>query len=135
MNLIGEHTDYNGGLALPFAISRGITVTAEPTDDDRITAEARDIDERDEFRLSAPEPTDGWRAFVRGTVGELTSAGYALKPCRLTIEGDLCLDPFAGSGTLGAVCRELGRRFVLVDANPEAVAISRARLDEDARAA
>jgi site-specific DNA-methyltransferase (adenine-specific) len=32
-----------------------------------------------------------------------------------------CLDPFAGSGTLGAVCRQLGRRFVLVDSNPVAI--------------
>jgi galactokinase len=89
VNLIGEHTDYNGGLALPFAISRGITVTAEATGGDRITADAHDIGEHDEFSLAAPERTDGWRAFVRGTVAELTGAGYALKPCRLTIEGDL----------------------------------------------
>jgi site-specific DNA-methyltransferase (adenine-specific) len=41
-----------------------------------------------------------------------------------------CLDFFAGSGTLGAVCRELGRRFVLVDANPEAVAIAATRLGQ-----
>ena len=40
-----------------------------------------------------------------------------------------CLDFFAGSGTLGAVCRQLGRRFVLVDSNPEAIAVARARLD------
>jgi site-specific DNA-methyltransferase (adenine-specific) len=44
--------------------------------------------------------------------------------------GGWCLDFFAGSGTLGAVCRELGRRFVLVDANPEAVAIAATRLDQ-----
>jgi galactokinase len=30
VNLIGEHTDYNGGLALPFAIAQGVTVTARP---------------------------------------------------------------------------------------------------------
>jgi site-specific DNA-methyltransferase (adenine-specific) len=42
--------------------------------------------------------------------------------------GGWCLDPFAGAGTLGAVCRELGRRFVLVDENPEAIAITSARL-------
>jgi DNA modification methylase len=40
-----------------------------------------------------------------------------------------CLDFFAGSGTLGAVCKALGRRYVLVDRNPQAVAIMRARLD------
>src|SRR5438105_2018022 len=39
-----------------------------------------------------------------------------------------CLDPFAGSGTLGAVCRQLGRRFVLVDDNPMAIEIMRKRL-------
>ncbi len=42
--------------------------------------------------------------------------------------GGWCLDPFAGSGTLGAVCGELGRRFVLVDENPEAIAVATARL-------
>jgi site-specific DNA-methyltransferase (adenine-specific) len=39
-----------------------------------------------------------------------------------------CLDFFAGSGTLGAVARSLGRRFVLVDDNPEAIAVIQARL-------
>jgi site-specific DNA-methyltransferase (adenine-specific) len=46
--------------------------------------------------------------------------------------GGWCLDFFAGSGTLGAVCRQLGRRYVLIDANPEAIAITRARLGADA---
>ena len=45
--------------------------------------------------------------------------------------GGWCLDFFAGSGTLGAVCRTLGRRFVLVDASPEAVAVMAARLAAD----
>jgi site-specific DNA-methyltransferase (adenine-specific) len=45
--------------------------------------------------------------------------------------GGWCLDPFAGSGTLGAVCRALGRRFVLVDDNPEAIAVMRSRLAAD----
>ena len=39
-----------------------------------------------------------------------------------------CLDPFAGSGTLGAVCRGLDRRYVLIDASPVAVDVMRARL-------
>ena len=42
--------------------------------------------------------------------------------------GDLCLDPFAGSGTLGAVAAKLGRRALLMDSSPEAVAVMRARL-------
>ena len=43
-------------------------------------------------------------------------------------EGDLCLDPFAGSGTLGAAAAALGRRYVLVDSNPEAVRVMESRL-------
>jgi site-specific DNA-methyltransferase (adenine-specific) len=39
-----------------------------------------------------------------------------------------CLDPFAGSGTLGAVCRKLGRRFVLIDSNPVALEVMQRRL-------
>ena len=89
VNLIGEHTDYNGGLALPFAIDRGVTVTAEPLGGDRIEAHALDLGESDAFALAAAERAEGWRAFVRGAVAELTAAGYALRPCRLEIESDL----------------------------------------------
>ena len=41
--------------------------------------------------------------------------------------GDLCLDPFAGSGTLGAVAAKLGRRYLLIDESPEAVALATRR--------
>ena len=52
VNLIGEHTDYNDGLALPFAIDRGVTVTAEARDDGRIEAHAADLGEHDAFALA-----------------------------------------------------------------------------------
>jgi site-specific DNA-methyltransferase (adenine-specific) len=42
--------------------------------------------------------------------------------------GDLCLDPFAGSGTLGAVAARLNRRYLLIDESAEAVAVMRRRL-------
>jgi site-specific DNA-methyltransferase (adenine-specific) len=42
--------------------------------------------------------------------------------------GDLVLDPFAGSGTLGAVAKQTGRRYVLIDESEEAVRVMRARL-------
>jgi site-specific DNA-methyltransferase (adenine-specific) len=44
-------------------------------------------------------------------------------------EGDLCLDPFAGSGTLGAVAAKLNRRYLLIDESPDAVAVMRRRLE------
>jgi galactokinase len=87
VNLIGEHTDYNDGLALPFAIDRGVTVTSEPIPGTRFEARALDLGEDDAFER--PEPVEGWRAFVRGAVAELRAAGHELRPVRLTIESDL----------------------------------------------
>jgi galactokinase len=87
VNLIGEHTDYNDGLALPFAIDRGVTVTAEPAGE--FEAYAKDLGEHDAFPLSNRDPSTGWRAFVRGMVAELQDAGYALTPARVEIHGDL----------------------------------------------
>src|ERR1700691_4808085 len=46
VNLIGEHTDYNQGLALPFAIGAGVTVSADPIAEPRIEAIAVDLGER-----------------------------------------------------------------------------------------
>ena len=88
-------------------------------------------------------PTDvWWHTIVPTNGGEKT--GYPTqKPegivrrmvAASTEPGDLCLDFFAGSGTLGAVARELGRRFVLVDDNPEAIAVIESRLGVARRAA
>ena len=90
VNLLGEHTDYNDGLCLPFAIAQGVTVRAEALDGDRVEAYADDLDERDVFAAAAPpRDAEGWRAFVRGTVGELRAAGHAVGGARLRIAGDL----------------------------------------------
>jgi galactokinase len=89
VNLIGEHTDYNQGLALPFATTAGVTVSARALDDPRITAHALDLGEHDEFALADPGPADGWRAFVRGAVGELSAAGWRLRGGALEISGDV----------------------------------------------
>jgi galactokinase len=89
VNLIGEHTDYNGGLALPFAIAAGVTVQAEPIDSARIEAMALDLNEDDGFELGAVEPAPGWRAFVRGVAAELARAGSTLRGTRLEFSGDV----------------------------------------------
>jgi galactokinase len=85
VNLIGEHTDYNDGLALPFAIARGVTVTAETASGDSISVDAVDLGESDEFPVANPRPTRGWKAFARGVVAEVRPGTGA----RLSIEGDL----------------------------------------------
>jgi galactokinase len=93
VNLIGEHTDYNDGLCLPFAIERGVTVTAEPLRHGRaIEAHALDLSQRDRFSLDEEiraGPPDGWRRFVRGVAAELRREGIEPAPCRLDITGDV----------------------------------------------
>jgi galactokinase len=92
VNLIGEHTDYNDGLCLPFAISRGVTVRADPLPGGRIEAHALDLAERDGFDLGGdlkPESGAGWPQFVRGAAAELLLEGVELRPCRLRISGDV----------------------------------------------
>jgi galactokinase len=88
-NLIGEHTDYNDGLALPFAISEGVSVRARARQDAVIEAVAVDFGETDSFSMRDPERAGGWRAFVRGAVAELQRAGVALRGARLKISGDV----------------------------------------------
>jgi galactokinase len=93
VNLIGEHTDYNDGLCLPFAIDRGVTVVAEALPEGGIEAHALDLGERDRFELGGAEPghggPPGWQRFVRGAAAELLRAGIELRPCRLQISGDV----------------------------------------------
>jgi site-specific DNA-methyltransferase (adenine-specific) len=89
-----------------------------------------------EKAAAGKRPTDvWWHTIVSPTGAEKT--GYPTqKPEGIvrrmvqasTRPGDLCLDPFAGSGTLGAVARALGRRFVLIDESAAAVAVIRDRL-------
>lgn len=87
VNLLGEHTDYNQGLALPFAIDEGVMVEAQATGHRRVDVEAIDLDERDSFHLDDPQKVSGWRAFIRGAVAELGQAGVELTGARLRITG------------------------------------------------
>jgi site-specific DNA-methyltransferase (adenine-specific) len=81
-------------------------------------------------------PTDVWWHTIVPTNGAEKTGYPTQKPegivrrmvAASSRPGGWCLDFFAGSGTLGAVARALGRRYVLVDANPEAIAVMRRRL-------
>jgi galactokinase len=127
VNLIGEHTDYNGGLSLPFAIAEGVTVTATAIDGDQIHARARDFDdETDAFALAdPPRGADGWRPFVRGIVAELGAAGHPLVAARLEISGDLA----RGSGLSSSAALEVALALALLglagDADPDRPALAR----------
>ncbi len=129
VNLIGEHTDYNEGLALPFAIAEGITVraqaqTAGSAQSGLIEAWARDLGERDVFPLADPPHADGWRAFVRGVVAELGRAGYALVGAQLEIAGRVP----AGSGLSSSAALEVALSIALLELSGEDAAFSGDRI-------
>jgi galactokinase len=89
VNLIGEHTDYNGGLALPFAIGSGVTVSATARVGHRVDVRAADLNETDSFDAGAPARVDGWRAFVRGTYALLAQSGIRPGGASIEISSDL----------------------------------------------
>jgi galactokinase len=86
VNLIGEHTDYNEGLCLPFAIERGVTVTAALHDGAGIVAPGLAGDDR----------------FVHCVVAELRRAGVEPPGCTLEIDSDLPAG--AGLSSSAALC-------------------------------
>jgi site-specific DNA-methyltransferase (adenine-specific) len=81
-------------------------------------------------------PTDVWFHTIVPTNGREKTGYPTQKPegvlrrivAASSRPGGWCLDPFAGSGTLGAVCRNLERRFVLIDSNPTALEVMQRRL-------
>ncbi|GMV38103.1 MAG: hypothetical protein AMXMBFR61_26110 [Fimbriimonadales bacterium] len=84
-------------------------------------------------------PTDTWWHTIVPTSGSERTGYPTQKPLGIlrriisvsSRPGDVVLDFFAGSGTTGAAAGELGRRFILIDNNPEAIRVMRARLGED----
>jgi len=87
-------------------------------------------------------PTDVWWHTIVSPTGKEKTGYPTQKPegvVRRIVQassgpGDWCLDCFAGSGTLGAVARALGRHYELIDSNPEAVAVTNRRLASFRRA-
>ena len=82
-------------------------------------------------------PTDTWWHTIVGTNSKEKTGYPTQKPVGVlkrilqasSSEGDVVLDFFAGSGTIGEVCLEMGREFILVDNNPQAIDVMRKRFD------
>jgi galactokinase len=110
VNLIGEHTDYNDGLALPFAIDVGVTVRASATGERTIHARALDIQgEEDSFELGGEAPSPGgWRAFVRGATAELAAAGLPVRGALLALADADVVPPWP----LARICSRVENEWV-----------------------
>ncbi|MGH2891475.1 MAG: galactokinase, partial [Solirubrobacteraceae bacterium] len=111
VNLIGEHTDYNGGLALPFAIEQGVTVRAVATGGDLMEVHAKDLDAHDTFPVQAPQRVGGWRAFARGMVVALAAAGVEAPGAKLTVTGTVP----PGAGLSSSAALEVALALALVE--------------------
>src|SRR6266511_6122413 len=96
VNLIGEHTDYSGGLVLPIAIQRGIGLSAEPSDRIRLVSAG----ERLELAADGAGAPYGWGRYVAAVAQELAELGRPPVGIDGVIEADLPRG--AGLGSSGA---------------------------------
>jgi galactokinase len=88
VNLIGEHTDYNGGLVLPCAIDRDARVLVASRDDGRFQVASREMAARGAFG-ARPERAGGWVDYVAAPVFALAEAGVELPGADLWLESDV----------------------------------------------
>ncbi|HEX5189850.1 MAG TPA: galactokinase family protein, partial [Streptosporangiaceae bacterium] len=104
VNLIGEHTDYNDGFALPFALAAGVCVAAGPGGGDRMLLVSR---QQGETVVTAPltglgpGAVTGWAAYPAGVAWALRLAGHQVAGMRIAVDADLA--PGAGLSSSAAI--------------------------------
>jgi galactokinase len=100
-NLMGEHTDYNEGFVLPFALAQGVTATAAPRADGLLRLRSRQAPGQPVTVApgslapgslapgSLDGPMPGWAAYPAGVAWSLGVSGYALRGATIDIDSDL----------------------------------------------
>jgi galactokinase len=114
VNLIGEHTDYNDGFALPFAISTKVSVAAAPRSDDLLVlTSCQEGTEAVKVRLTdlAPGTVRGWAAYPAGVAWSLRGAGYPIGGLNVAIDADLAL----GAGLSSSAALECAVALAMLD--------------------
>src|SRR5262245_50892668 len=106
VNLIGEHTDYNGGFVMPMALVRSTWVAAAPRDDGTIVARSREFGETITIDRSAQNPQGHWSDYVRGAPALLEPPGAALL---------LASDVPIGAGLASSAALEVACGYALLD--------------------
>jgi galactokinase len=105
VNIIGEHTDYNGGLVLPTNTAIFTRVTASPREDRVLQVRSSTIGETQSINLDdlRPGETGTWIEYVKGVAAGLQQAGIELRGAELFIDSDIPL----GAGLSSSASLEL----------------------------
>ena len=104
INLIGEHTDYNLGWALPIALPRRTVATFEPSDADAITVRSDRLEGAVRIPLNTkPGEVTGWAAYVAGVVWALRMAGHPVPGGQMRIASQIPM----GSGLSSSAALEV----------------------------
>ena len=92
INLIGEHTDYNGGFVFPGAVDKGIMAEVRPNGTNTVMCYSIDLKDRVEFKVDDPEgPRATWARFIYGMVQEFKALGVDVKGFNIAFAGDVPL--------------------------------------------
>lgn len=110
VNLIGEHTDYNGGCVLPGAIDKGILAEIKPNDTDKVRAFSIDLNDYAEFGLKEEDvPAQSWARYIFGVCREMQKRGAKLEGFDTVFAGDVPL----GAGLSSSAALESTYGFAL----------------------
>ena len=110
INLIGEHTDYNGGFVFPGAVDKGIMAEIRLNGTDKVHVFALDLDEYVEFGLKEEDaPAQSWARYVFGVCREVIKRGGEISGFDAVFAGDVPL----GAGMSSSAALESTFAFAL----------------------
>lgn len=112
INLIGEHTDYNGGFVFPGAIDKGMVAELKINGTDKVRAYSIDLKDYVEFGLNEEDaPRASWARYIFGVCREIIKRGGKIAGFNTAFAGDVPL----GAGMSSSAALESTYAFALND--------------------
>jgi len=112
INLIGEHTDYNGGFVFPGAVDKGMIIEIKPNGTDLVKAYSIDLKDYVEFGLNEEDaPRASWARYIFGVCREMIKRGVEVKGFNTAFAGDVPL----GAGMSSSAALESAYAYALND--------------------